>query len=84
MSREELIEQEAQSKAKKRMALDKGVTQQRIDQILDEERDRERKKVEEGEAWAMSLDYATKLFCDGKRANPKYIGFRDGRRTFQL
>lgn len=84
MSREELIEQEAQSRAKKRMAQEKGLTPQRIDQILDEEREGERRKVEEGEAWARSLEEAAKLFNGGARIYPQYVGFKDGRRTFNL
>ena len=84
MSREELIEQEVQIRAKKRMAQEKGLTPQRIDQILVEEREAERRKVGEGEAWASSLEEAVRLFNGGAKVEPQYIGFKDGRRTFKL
>jgi hypothetical protein len=83
VSREELIEQEVQIRAKKRMAQEKGLTPQRIDQILAEEREAERRKVEEGEAWANSLYEAVHLFA-ARKAAIEYMGFKDGRRTFKL
>jgi len=84
LSRDALIEQEAQNRAKKRMAQEKGLTPQRIDQILAEEREGERRKVEEGEEWLKSLGQAIRTFNGNKEPKPEYIGFKDGRRTFKL
>lgn len=84
-TREELIQREADRQAKKRLALEKARTPDRIEQILEEERQREARKIDEGEAWAKTVANAAKIFL-APSANPtvEYIGFQDGRRTFKI
>ena len=84
-TREELIQREADRQAKKRRAREKTRTPERIDQILEEERQREARRVEEGERWAKTAANAAKIFlAPSAKPTVEYIGFQDGRRTFRI
>ena len=84
-TRKELIQREADRQAKKRLALEKSRTPERIEQILEEERKREEEKVEEGERWGRTVANAAKIFlAPSAKPTVEYIGFQDGRRTFRI
>lgn len=84
MERDKLIQQEAERRLRQRAKKGEKIPAQQIDVALKEERDREEVKVKEGEAWVESISGAIKMFNRGKPFLCNYVGFKDGRRTFEI
>lgn len=83
MDKEQLIEMESMRCAMKRVEKEGGSTEE-ICEILEEERQREQAKVEEGEEWCRSLAPFVEALTGQELIGAEYQGFNTGRRTFKL
>ncbi len=83
MDKEQLIEMESMRCAMKRVEKE-GDSAEEVCEILEEERQREEAKVEEGEEWCRSLAPFIKELTGQELIGAEYQGFTTGRRTFKL